>query len=92
MKGVFQNLRYGLRHLRKNPGIGVAVMTLVPGIGANTAVFSVRNAVLLRMLPVRLVLLVLVLACTNVALLLIARNEARQRESVSSTWRLGAGA
>jgi macrolide transport system ATP-binding/permease protein len=53
MRQLWQNLRYSLRALRKNPGFTtVAILSLALGIGPNVAIFTLINALLLRDLAV----------------------------------------
>ena len=55
MSGVMQDLRYAVRAFARNPGFtAAALVSLAIGIGANTSIFSVASALLLRPLPYQL--------------------------------------
>ena len=79
LENLVRDIRYGVRMLRKTPGFTViAVLSLAIGIGANTAVFSLLDTVLLRMLPVR-----------SPEQLVVARWGAHADLSLSATWANG---
>jgi predicted permease len=81
LENIVRDFRYGIRVLRKTPVFtAVAVLSLAIGIGANTAIFSLLDTILLRMLPVR-----------NPEQLVIARWGGPSRMDIETTWSSGGG-
>ena len=79
LETLLQDLRYGLRQLRRNSGFAaVAILTLALGIGVNTAMFSVLNAVIFRPLPYR--------SPDQLAMLWTERPSQNLREGRSAYW------
>ncbi len=70
MSGLVQDLCYALRQIGKSPGFAaVVIVTLALGIGANTAIFSLLDQILLRRLPVKDADSLMILQMATVALL-----------------------
>src|ERR1043166_9996175 len=79
MENLIKDIRYGLRSLRKRPAFAaIAIVTLMLGIGANTAIFTLVNAVMFKSLPVH-----------NPQELVLFSDVAGEGTSISDTPRVG---